>query len=126
MLQLNREIIKLTKTMQKLSKNSRSDQSGGRGGAGGGQSHHLPLNTPLLVVTCDTDDGTGGDNKWESACNGTFIWQAATILCTLLKAVPVHDAVVESPTSTSDFSLVSTPRISQTAELTATRDNSMY
>ena len=36
MLQLNREIIKLTKTMQKLSKNSRSDQSGGRGGQGAG------------------------------------------------------------------------------------------
>ena len=41
-LQFNREIAKLTKTVQKLSKNSRSDQ--------GGRNIAQPLNTPLQVM----------------------------------------------------------------------------
>ena len=51
------------------------------------------------------------------------ILQAVRVLTELLKAV--HVTEVASPESTSDFSLVTTPRPPLTAEPTPMQDNSM-
>ena len=51
--------------------------------------------------------------------------QATSVLCSLLKAIPVTEAPA-SPASTSDFSLVSTPRQPQPAEPSPLPSNSMY
>ena len=54
-----------------------------------------------------------------------WVWQATSVLCSLLKAIPVTEAPA-SPASTSDFSLVSTPRQPQPAEPSPLPSNSMY